>query len=226
MSNLPANIGNIKSALAASIGAAGAATGTDLYAGMDRYGTHYYGPDRTEIVDEDQWVVNILGSSHGYTAWGDEARGTKGQNVGEVMVPITQPMPLESELPEVKGDWAKCIGLQMRCLDGEDKGVQILWKSKSHGGRKAYSALMAAVMDRIGAEDPACFPVVQLKSDSYNHKEYGKIFTPEFEIVGWVTMDGEAGEAPAEKLEEPEKEPEPAAKEDAPPPRRRRRKAA
>ena len=98
-SNLPANVTAMKTAIAASVTAAGASTGNDFFAGMDRYGTHYYGADRTEVEPEDIWAANVLAFEHGFTCWGTEAHGTKGQNVGEVMVPIAQPMPLESDLP-------------------------------------------------------------------------------------------------------------------------------
>jgi hypothetical protein len=54
---------------------------------------------------------------------------------------------------------------------------------------------------------------VRLKKDHYTHKSYGKIFTPVFEIVEWISMDGGA----EEKAEAPEA---PAAEEA---PRRRRR---
>jgi hypothetical protein len=38
------------------------------------------------------------------------------------------------------------------------------------------------------------------KKDHYAHKSYGKIYTPVFEVIEWVSMDGEpevAVEAPA-----------------------------
>jgi hypothetical protein len=40
---------------------------------------------------------------------------------------------------------------------------------------------------------------VTLGKDHYQHKSYGRIYTPVFEIVEWVSMDGEeaAEEAPA-----------------------------
>jgi hypothetical protein len=39
---------------------------------------------------------------------------------------------------------------------------------------------------------------VRLKKDHYAHKSYGKIYTPVFEVVEWVSMDGEAPAAAAE----------------------------
>jgi len=41
-------------------------------------------------------------------------------------------------------------------------------------------------------------PVVRLKKEHYQHKSYGRIFTPVFDVVEWLTLDGEAEkEAPA-----------------------------
>jgi hypothetical protein len=51
---------------------------------------------------------------------------------------------------------------------------------------------------------------VLLKKEHYQHKSYGRIFTPLFDIQSWVSMDGE----------EPEVE-EPVAEEAAPARRRR-----
>jgi hypothetical protein len=215
---LPAGLADIKNAISASVASVGATSGNDQYAGMDRYGTHYYGADRTEILDDDRWMVNLAGIQHGYTAWGSAEHGTKGQNVGEVMVPLSQPSPLESELPDVKGNWSKCVAIQMVCVDGDDKGVQILWKTNSYGGRKAYTDLMLAVHGRMEEDTAEVFPIIHLKSSYYMHKEYGKTFTPEFEIVGWSDNRSEAPEAIEESPEEPGDE--------TPPPRRRSRKAA
>jgi hypothetical protein len=36
---------------------------------------------------------------------------------------------------------------------------------------------------------------VRLKKDHYAHKSYGKIYTPVFELVEWVSMDGETPKA-------------------------------
>ena len=59
-------------------------------------------------------------------------------------------------------------------------------------------------------------PVVRLKKEHYQHKSYGRIFTPVFDIVHWASIDG------AESAEASEGQPE----EEAAPveePRRRRR---
>lgn len=227
--NLPANILSMATALVQSASQAGASTSTDAFMKFSKFGEWVYGVESTEVEEGSVWAVNPLGFQHGWTAWGTKEQGTDGQNVGEMMVPATHPMPQEGALPAVKGQWSKGIGIQMRCTNGEDEDVQVMFKSNSHGGRKAYAALLQAVAARITSGEPHCMPLVALKADSYQHKTYGKIFTPVIEIVGWAAHDAEKPAAPtasvdrlpphadAPRVEETPKEVEEA-------PRRRRRR--
>lgn len=220
---LPAELTSMATGLAASVNTAGeGASGYDLYAKMGRDGVFVYGADNTEFEPGARWALNPLGIYHGLVAWGDKSHGTEGQNLGEVLVPASQPMPQEADQQEVKGAWSKLIALQLRCVSGEDEGTQVLFKSNSYGGRKAYAALVAAVVARITAGEEAIVPILDVTSDSYQHASYGKIYNPVFTVVEWTTMDGAAAPAAVEdKAEtEPEPEPEPEA------PKRRRRRAA
>lgn len=217
--NLPANISGMAAALANSAASAGSSGTGELYLKMTKFGEWVYGSDNTEVEEDAILAVNPAGFQHGWTAWGSKARGNDGVNVGEVLVPATQPMPMEGDLPQVNGDWSKCIAAQMKVTNGEDEGIQLLWKANSLGARKAYAALMQAVVARMQEGSDAIVPLVKLENDSYQHKTYGKIFSPELTIVGWATMDGEAV-APTQKLEEKAETPEP---EEAAPRRRRRR---
>jgi hypothetical protein len=190
-SNLPANILNMATALAQSAAQAGANSGMDAFMKFSKFGEWIYGAENVEVEEGSVWAVNPLGFQHGWTAWGTKAHGTDGQNVGEVMVPSTQPMPLEENLPVVKGEWSKAVGIQMRCTNGEDEGVQVMFKTNSYGGRKAYAALLQAVVARITSGATECMPLVALKADSYQHKTYGKIFNPIIEVVGWASHTDE-----------------------------------
>jgi hypothetical protein len=218
-SGLPAELATMRTALASSINAVGGAGGSDQYMKMNRQGEFVYGAENTEVEEGSRWAVNPMAFQHGFTAWGTEAYGNEGTNVGEVLVPFTSPMPQEADLPEVKGNWSKAVQLQLRCLTGEDEGIQALWKSNALGGRKAYAALMQALMQHLEEDQTTPVAVVELEADSYTHTKYGKIFTPVFKVVGWNAMDSAA--APAEA--EPEPEPELEGAEEKP--RRRRRKA-
>jgi hypothetical protein len=48
--------------------------------------------------------------------------------------------------------------------------------------------------------------VVRLKKDHYAHKSYGKIYTPVFEIVEWISMDADATDVKVEaEAEQPKR---------------------
>jgi hypothetical protein len=226
MSNLPANVLNMAQALQISAGSAGSG-GSDLYMKMGRDGVFEFGVDSTIPEEDSRWAINPAGCLHGFVAWGNSTHDNEGTNVGEVMVPATQPMPSEADLPNVKGDWSKATALQLRCTDGEDEGVQVLYKANSVGGRKAYAATLQAIVAKITEGDAACVPLVTLESDSYKHAKYGTIFNPIFKIQGWITMEGEAAAEPAAAIEEaPAEEPAPKEEPAAEKPTRRRRKKA
>ena len=177
---------------------------------MDKTGTWVFGADQTEVEDDSTWAVNPFSFVHGFIAWGD------GEVLGEKMVPVTQPLPeLEAAPPNAKKGWETQVGLSLKCLTGEDKGIEARFTTTSVGGKRAVQALAVQIAEQVARDQSKPVPVVHLKKDHYNHKKYGKIFTPLFDLVEWIGMDGSA-DADAEKLEAPAEEPV----------RRRRRAAA
>jgi hypothetical protein len=60
-----------------------------------------------------------------------------------------------------------------------------------------------ALAEQVEKDQTKPVPVVRLKKDHYAHKSYGKIYTPVFEIVEWVSMDGEAPAVEAAEEEKP-----------------------
>jgi hypothetical protein len=66
------------------------------------------------------------------------------------------------------------------------------------GGKKAVQALGVAIATQVEKDQAKPVAIVKLKKDHYVHKSYGRIYTPVFEIVEWVSMDGEAEEAAPE----------------------------
>ena len=178
---------------------------------MDKTGTWVFGADQTEVEDDSTWAVNPFSFVHGFIAWGD------GEVLGEKMVPVTQPLPeLDAAPPNAKKGWETQVGLSLKCLSGEDKGIEARFTTTSVGGKRAVQTLGIAIAEQVEKDQSKPVPVVRLKKDSYSHKTWGKIFTPVFDLVEWVGMDGSA-DADAEKLEAPVSEE---------PVRRRRRAAA
>ncbi len=152
---------------------------------MDKTGHWVYGADQTEVDDDSTWAVNPFSFVHGFIAWGD------GEVLGEKMVSVTQPLPeLESAPPNAKKGWEQQVGMMIKCLSGEDKGLEARYTVTSVGGKRAIQALGVAIAEQIEKDQSKPVPVVKLKKDHYQHKSYGRIYTPVFEILDWVSMDG------------------------------------
>jgi len=180
---------------------------------MDKTGHWVYGADQTEIEDDSTWAVNPFSFVHGFIAWGD------GEVLGEKMVPVSQPLPeLDAAPPNAKKGWEMQVGLSMKCLTGEDKGMEVRYTTTSVGGKRAVQTLAVAIAEQVEKDQSKPVPVVELKKDHYSHKSYGKIYTPVFSVLEWVSMTGDADESAedAPAIEAPA---------EAEAPRRRRRSA-
>jgi hypothetical protein len=105
--------------------------------------------------------------------------------------------------------------MSLKCLTGEDKGMEARFTTTSVGGKRAVQALAVALAEQVEKDQTKPGPVIKLKKDHYAHKSYGKIYTPVFNVIEWVSMD--ADEAPAEPVA--------VAAEEAPAAGRRRRAA-
>lgn len=174
---------------------------------MDKTGHWVFGADQTEVEDDATWAVNPFSFLHGFIAWGE------GEVLGEKMVSVTEPLPeMEAAPPNAKKGWEPQVGMSLKCLSGADKDMEARYTVTSVGGKRAVQQLAVAIAQQVEKDQSKPVPVVRLKKEHYQHKSYGRIYTPVFEIVEWVGMDGERDEAEA-----------PARVEEAPAPARRRR---
>ena len=161
---------------------------------MDKTGHWVFGADQTEVEDDATWAVNPFSFVHGFIAWGD------GDVLGEKMVSVSQPLPeLDGAPPAAKRGWETQVGLSLKCLNGEDKGLEVRFSTTSVGGKRAVQALAVAIANQVETDQATPVPVIYLKKEHYQHKSYGKIYTPVFEIKEWVGMDAEASGETAEE---------------------------
>jgi len=159
---------------------------------MDKTGHWVYGADQTEIDKEGRWAVNPFSFVHGFIAWGE------GEVLGEKMVSITEPLPeLDVPPPGAKRGWEPQIGMSVKCLSGEDKGVEARYTVTSVGGKRAMHQLAMKVADQVEQNQDAPVAVVKLGSEYYQHKSYGRVYTPVFDIVEWISLEGEPATEPA-----------------------------
>jgi len=161
--------------------------GSDTLLKMDKTGHWVFGADQTEVEDDATWAVNPFSFVHGYIAWGE------GDVLGEKMGPVTAPLPeLDAAPAGAKRGWEAQIGMSLKCMTGEDEGLEVRFSTTSVGGKKAVQSLAVAIATQVEKDPAAPVPVVLLKKDHYQHKQYGKIYTPVLEVVKWIGMDGEA----------------------------------
>ena len=167
---------------------------------MDKTGHWVFGADQTEIEDDSTWAINPLSFVHGYIAWGD------GEVLGEKMVSVSQPLPeLEPAPPNAKKGWETQVGMSMKCISGEGKGLEARYTTTSVGGKRSVQALAVAIAAQVEKDQSKPVPIVMLGKEHYTHKSYGRIYTPVFDIQEWVGMDGDAAAEKAPKeIEAPE----------------------
>lgn len=197
-------------ALETDVGAAGV-----VIIKMDKTGHWVFGADQTEVEDDSTWAINPFSFVHGFIAWGD------GEVLGEKMVSVSQPLPeLDAAPPNAKKGWETQVGMSMKCISGEDKGLEVRYTTTSVGGKRSVQALAVAIATQVETDSSKPVPIVMLGKEHYSHKSYGRIYTPIFDIQSWVGMDVDK----TEKLEAP-KEVEVEAVAEAPAPATRRRRS-
>ena len=156
---------------------------------MDKTGHWVFGADQTEVEDDTTWAVNPFSFVHGFIAWGD------GEVLGEKMASVSQPLPeLDVSPPGAKKCWETQVGMSLKCLSGEDKGMEARFTTTSVGGKRAVQTLAVALAEQVEKDQTKPVAVIKLKKDHYAHKSYGKIYTPVFTVVEWVGMEPDAEE--------------------------------
>jgi hypothetical protein len=188
--NLPSvtSLSTALRALETDVGAAGV-----VILKMDKTGHWVFGADQTEVEDDSTWAVNPFSFVHGFIAWGD------GEVLGEKMVSVSQPLPeLEEAPPMARKGWETQVGMSMKCLSGDDKGMEVRYTTTSVGGKRSVQALAVAIATQVDTDPKLPVPIVNLEKEHYSHKSYGRIYTPIFKITSWMSMTDEAG-TPAEE---------------------------
>ena len=176
---------------------------------MDKTGHWVFGADQTEVEDGSQWAVNPFSFVHGYIAWGD------GEVLGEKMASVSDPLPeLDAAPPGAKKGWETQVGMSLKCISGEDAGMEARFTTTSVGGKRGVQELAVAIAVQVEKDQSTPVPIITLGKEHYQHKSYGRIFTPTFGVKEWVSLTADA--APAAEA--------PAA--EAPAPSRRRRVVA
>lgn len=171
--------------------------GENQYLKMTKKGEWVYGQEETEIEPGSLWALNPLSFQQGWVAWDTEAGGAPLQ---EIMVSINRPMPDKLSLPKLpmstpdkRGNSYQLEYQEQRsavfmCVSGEDEGVTCEYKQSSTGAMKLFGSLINSVLAKAEKGDEIV-PIGVFDSKPYDHKKYGEIFNPLFNIAEWRTID-------------------------------------
>lgn len=198
MSKVPAVIQSTISNLVAAQASTPQDIGGDFqFLKMSKTGDWVYGADETEVSDDSVFVIDPNSYVQGFIAWDD------GELEDEVMAQAGQPPITKADLKDGL-KWDVQVGFGLVGIEGAEKGIQMLFKSSSKGGKSAISELLAKIIKRGTAGETDICPIVILENTSYKHKKYGKIFTPVLSVDDWT--DGAVAEVEQVDTEAPEVE--------------------
>ena len=161
--------------------------GNVSYLKFTKGGVWEFGREGDSIEKDELLAVNPASFVAGWQGWNN------GAPVNGPVLPVGQmaSLPAESELPAIPpgemNGWQSLFGVNFKAMED---GTDLQYHATSHGGKKFVQNLMKAVA--LGMKDHLDAPValVKLSSDNYKHTSFGKIFTPEFAIVGWANAEG------------------------------------
>jgi hypothetical protein len=152
-------------------------------------GTWMFGQKKTIPEAGSRWAVNPLTFMWGFICFNDANKV-----VGEHLVSVSQPKPLVTDMQDVGFPWQEEWAVNLKCLDGADAGVEVVFKATTRGQISAVNVLIELVRNQLnsGQHDGKIAPIVLLEKDSYPHKEHGKVWIPVLNTVDWMPLDGPA----------------------------------
>ena len=157
-------------------------------------GTWMFGQKKTIPEPGSKWAINPL-----TFRWGCISFNDANKVVGEHLVSVSQPKPLITDMQDVGFPWQEQWAVNLKCLDGADAGVEVVFKATTDGGIKAVVLMVDLVRDRLnsGQHDGKIAPIALLEKDSYQHSQYGKVWFPVLNTIDWMPLDGPAPTPPS-----------------------------
>jgi hypothetical protein len=147
-----------------------------------------FGQKKTIPEPDSLWAVNPASFQWGWVCWGDSSK-----ILGEKLVPISQPLPDVTAMPDKGFPWLQEMAVNMKCVSGIDAGAEVVLKTNTQGGRGEILQLIEAVRDRLGGQhEGKVSPIVRLENSFYGHQQYGKTWIPVMPVADWMSLDGPA----------------------------------
>jgi hypothetical protein len=165
--------------------------GTELFMKFVKADGFMFGPEQIPVEPDELWAVNPDSFEVGVIGWKD------GQVVDEIMYPIASGKRVDrSELevipasanPDQTNGWQDQLSIRLHQIE---EGVDVVYKTSTHGGKTAISELAEACADQAEKDEDYRVPVVTLHTDWYKHKTRGKVYVPQIKVEYWVDINGD-----------------------------------
>lgn len=175
-----------------------------------------FGQDNAEVDEqEDVFVINPESFREGYVAFDDKNNlavtlddkdadflwqigSAPAIEDHEEDNPLDQPK--SSRAPRI--EYRHQLAIDLVCIEGPNKGAQLVYKCTSQGGRKMLGKLAGEIARRKERGDEDYVPAVSLWADDYWSRKWGRtIWNPQAEILDWYTMEDDVLKDTAPKEE-------------------------
>jgi|SRR6187401_2515755 len=172
-----------------------------------------YGKDNEEVKPGTKFIANMDELLTGWIRWEDN------RPTDHVMGLVSKgyQVPRRNTLGDTDQDaweidqngkprdpWQLSYYLLMKSVDlGDEEGDDLYtFTASSKGGRDAI-ALLCKKYGALYRQKPDEYPIIAIGTDSYQHPnpQYGRIKTPELNLVGWAPKAVFAGEDATARLE-------------------------
>ena len=144
-------------------------------------GLWVFGQTNEEVQEGSTWVVNPMSLAHGWVCW------IESTIAGQIMVSMAEDCP-PRPAPIDGFNFEAQRSFDLKCLTGDDAGIEVVYKSSSMGGVEKVTDLIGHIRPRLVTAHPC--PILSLEQEHYQSKKYGRIYKPVFTITGWADMNG------------------------------------
>jgi hypothetical protein len=152
-------------------------------------GNWVYGQNDDPVQDGSEWAINPLSMQHGWSCWTNRPGKEVNELLGEDMAPVTEDMPPRPDA--LQGfEWNIQRQMSLKCLNGDDEGIECVYKNSSKGGIRAVDTLLGLLTEQLRTDPSKVVPIVRLDVSWYDHPKFGQTFVPIFEVVDWADMSG------------------------------------
>lgn len=185
---LPAEIAALGNALVAEGQAASGIS--DLLRFLSREGGIWvFGAEAVENEEGARWAIDPRTFEVGLVCWKNK------KIAGEAMVPAGTKHPVKAEMvdhgsytdgkgKEVATKWDEQQSVSLTCVEGEDKGTVVNFRTSTVGGVGCIK-LMAKTVGQRALSGQDYIAIVELTNDFYTHAEFGKTYFPTMEVIEW-----------------------------------------